>query len=166
MALISRSTDFLGVNFYNPDYVSADPDAPQPDGERTAMGWLVEPQGLADLLERLHRDYAPGALYITENGSAWNDEAPIDGRVRDPRRISYLQGHLGACLDAIDAGVPLQGYFAWSLMDNFEWAWGYSKRFGMVYVDYDTQVRIPKSSAKWYSEVIRRNGLRHGGSEG
>jgi beta-glucosidase len=159
MALISRPTDFLGVNYYNPDYVSKDPAARQPDGERTAMGWLVEPAGLRDLLERLHRDYAPGALYVTENGSAWNDPAPVDGRVRDPRRIAYFQGHLGACLDAIGAGVPLEGYFAWSLMDNFEWAEGYSKRFGIVHVDYATQRRTPKDSALWFGNVARENAI-------
>ena len=159
MALISRPTDFLGVNYYNPDYVSADPEAPQPEGERTAMGWLVEPKGLADLLERLHRDYAPGALYVTENGSAWDDEAPIDGRLRDPKRIAYFQGHLGACLDAIDAGVPLKGYFAWSLLDNFEWAEGYSKRFGIVHVDYATQRRTPKDSGRWFAQVAETNSI-------
>jgi beta-glucosidase len=164
MALISRPTDFLGVNYYNPDYVSADPDAPQPEGERTAMGWLVEPKGLSDLLERLHRDYDPGALYITENGSAWNDAAPVDGRVRDPKRIAYFQGHLAACLDAIDAGVPLKGYFAWSLLDNFEWAEGYSKRFGIVYVDYATLQRTPKDSARWLANVARDNAILDAGA--
>jgi beta-glucosidase len=159
MALISRPTDFLGVNYYNPDYVSKDSNAPQPDGERTAMGWLVEPKGLSDLLERLHRDYDPGALYVTENGSAWDDEAPIDDRVRDPKRIAYFQGHLGACLDAIDAGVPLKGYFAWSLLDNFEWAEGYTKRFGIVHVDYATQRRTPKDSALWFGNVARENAI-------
>jgi beta-glucosidase len=154
MALISRPTDFLGVNYYNPDYVSADPDAPRPEGERTAMGWLVEPKGLTDLLERLHRDYDPGALYITENGAAYDDPQPIDDRVRDPKRIAYFQGHLAACLDAIDAGVPLEGYFAWSLLDNFEWAEGYAKRFGIVHVDYETQERTPKQSALWFRDSI------------
>ncbi len=162
MALISRPTDFLGVNFYNPDYVSADPDAPQPDGERTAMGWLVEPRGLTDLLERLHRDYDPGALYITENGSAWADPAPIDDRVRDPKRITYFQGHLGACLDAIEAGVPLRGYFAWSLLDNFEWAEGFTKRFGIVHVDYATQKRTLKDSARWFGNVAGANAIVDG----
>jgi beta-glucosidase len=123
------------------------------------MGWLVEPRGLTDLLERLHRDYAPGDIYITENGAAYADEAPIDGRVRDPKRIAYYHDHLAACLDAIDAGVPLKGYFAWSLLDNFEWAEGYSKRFGIVHVDYATQQRTAKDSARWYGNVARANTL-------
>ena len=159
MALISRPTDFLGLNYYNPDYVSADPDAPQPEGERTAMGWLVEPQGLTDLLTRVKDDYAPAEIYITENGAAYDDRSPIDGRVHDPKRIAYYQKHLAACLDAIDAGVPLRGYFAWSLLDNFEWAEGYGKRFGIVHVDYATQQRTPKDSARWYATVARENAL-------
>jgi beta-glucosidase len=163
MELISRSTDFLGVNYYTPTYVKAGVENPfgdqtiAPDGERTAMGWLVEPSGLRDLLVRIKDDYAPGALYITENGAAFDDPSPVDGRVHDPRRIAYYQGHLSACLEAIDQGVPLVGYFAWSLLDNFEWAEGYAKRFGIVHVDYSTQTRTLKDSARWYSNVIKAN---------
>lgn len=163
MELISRSTDFLGVNYYTPTYVKAGVENPfgdqtiTPDGERTAMGWLVEPSGLRDLLVRIKDDYAPSALYITENGAAFDDPSPVDGRVHDPRRIAYYQGHLSACLEAIDQGVPLVGYFAWSLLDNFEWAEGYAKRFGIVHVDYSTQTRTLKDSARWYSNVIQAN---------
>lgn len=163
MELISRPTDFLGVNYYMPSYVKAGVENPfgdtaiAPEGERTATGWLVEPRGLKDLLVRLQEDYAPVEIYITENGAAFNDNAPVDGRVHDQRRIAYFQGHLSACLDAIGQGVPLKGYFAWSLMDNFEWAEGYAKRFGIVYVDYSSQQRTPKDSARWYSNVIREN---------
>jgi len=172
MALISRPTDFLGINYYNPTYVKADDDAPfgqgpaWPEGERTATGWLVEPRGLTDLLDRVHRDYSPREIYITENGAAYDDEPPLEGRLHDPRRIAYYHGHLDACLDAIGAGVPLKGYFAWSLMDNFEWAEGYSKRFGIVYVDYATQERTRKDSARWYANVIQDNALLDEGAIG
>ncbi len=163
LALISRDTDFLGVNYYMPIYVKAGVEEPfgdpsiAPDHERTAMGWLVEPRGLKDLLVRVHEDYGPQEMYITENGAAFDDDRPMDGPVHDPRRIAYYHGHLGACHDAIEEGVPLKGYFAWSLTDNFEWAEGYSKRFGIVHVDYSTQERTPKDSARWYSNVIREN---------
>lgn len=166
LALMSRDTDFLGINYYTPTYVKAgsesswtDPSV-APDYERTAMDWLVEPRGLRDLLVRIHQDYQAPAIYVTENGAAFDDERPMDGRVRDPRRVAYFYGHLGACHDAIQEGVPLKGYFAWSLMDNFEWAEGYSKRFGIVYVDYSTQERTPKDSARWYSRVIEENAIQ------
>jgi beta-glucosidase len=165
MALISRPTDFLGLNYYNPNYVKAGDDSPHgtgpawPEGERTAMGWIVEPRGLTDLLVRVHQDYGPAEIHVTENGAAYDDHAPVDGRVRDPKRIAYYHQHLAACLAAIDAGVPLKGYFAWSLLDNFEWAEGYAKRFGIVHVDYATQKRTPKDSARWYSQVVQANAL-------
>jgi beta-glucosidase len=105
---------------------------------------------------RVHRDYAPKEIYITENGSAW-DDLVINDKVDDPRRVSYLERHLDAMLAAKSQGAPVNGYFAWSLMDNFEWAYGYSKRFGIVYVDYETQKRIPKSSAYYYRERIKNS---------
>ena len=105
------------------------------------------------------RDYPAVSLYVTENGASYDDVLGPDGRVDDPDRIRYLEDHLRACLDAIAAGVPLQGYFVWSLLDNFEWAWGYGKRFGLVYVDYRTQHRVIKRSGHRYREVISRNGL-------
>jgi beta-glucosidase len=105
---------------------------------------------------RVYRDYAPKEIYITENGSAWDDSV-INDKVDDPRRVSYLERHLDAMLAAKAQGAPVHGYFAWSLMDNFEWAFGYSKRFGIVYVDYETQKRIPKSSALYYRERIKNS---------
>ena len=122
------------------------------------MGWEIDAPGLMETLRRVHDEYTDLPLYVTENGAAFVD-AVADGAVDDVDRLAYFDAHLRACHEAIEAGVPLRGYFAWSLMDNFEWAWGYTKRFGMVHVDYDSQVRTPKSSARWYAEVIRRNGL-------
>jgi beta-glucosidase len=175
--VIQAPIDFLGVNYYAPHIVAVREDGifrrgddpmpwrpgatfVQPDHlPVTAMGWLVDPNGLYDLLIRVHDD-APGLpLYITENGAACYDYVDPDGAVEDPERIAYLHGHLDACRRAIADGVPLRGYFAWSLMDNFEWAHGYSKRFGLVFVDYGTQRRIPKRSAAWYAEVARTNSL-------
>jgi beta-glucosidase len=171
--IINAPIDVLGVNFYQPTYVSAKPGRPaspenpgtegiafrEPVGPVTDMDWQIEPAGLTRLLERLHADYGVPML-ITENGAAYPDGPnPETGRVHDTKRIEYLDGHLRACHDAISNGVDLRGYFVWSLMDNFEWAEGYAKRFGIVHVDYTTQARLPKDSARWYSEVIRRNGL-------
>jgi beta-glucosidase len=173
-ALIHQPIDVLGVNFYQPTYVSAKPGEPaspenpgsegiafrKPVGPVTDMDWQIEPAGLTRLLERLHRDYPGTPLLITENGAAYPDGPDATtGRVHDTSRIEYLDGHLRACHEAISRGVDLRGYFVWSLMDNFEWSEGYAKRFGIVHVDYTTQVRLPKDSARWYSDVIRRNGL-------
>ncbi len=170
---IAAPLDFLGVNYYAPAFVrAAPPDSSNPLGlqalaadelrargyELTDMGWPVVPEGLEHLLRRLHQEYRPRALSITENGAAFPDEL-ANGTVRDERRIAYLARHLQAAHRAIEAGVPLQGYFVWSLLDNFEWAHGYSKRFGIVYVDYETLARIPKASYFWYRDVIARNGL-------
>ncbi|WP_026370204.1 GH1 family beta-glucosidase [Kallotenue papyrolyticum] len=168
--MIAASLDFLGVNYYFPSYVRAVPPQQAPLGvatltpeelaargfELTAMGWPIVPDGLRDLLVHVHREYAPRAIYITENGAAFDDQV-VDGAVQDQRRIAYLREHLLAASAAIQEGVPLRGYFVWSLMDNFEWAYGYSKRFGIVYVDYATQQRIPKASAEWYRRVIAEN---------
>ncbi|MGN6484491.1 MAG: family 1 glycosylhydrolase, partial [Thermomicrobiales bacterium] len=163
--IITRPTDFLGINTYQPTYVRFDPTGMMGqvgmvhvDGEYTAMDWIVKPEGFFDLLKRVHDDYAPERIVVTENGSAWDDPAPIAGRVADPRRIAYLHGHLLAARDAIEAGVPLDGYFAWSLLDNFEWAEGYSKRFGITYVDFATQERTIKDSGRFFAETIRANG--------
>ena len=116
---------------------------------------LRGPDGLRVLLERLHRDYAPPAIVITENGASYDTGPSDDGAIHDTLRLDYLRTHLGACRDALDHGVPLTGYFAWSLMDNFEWAYGYDQRFGIVWVDYETLQRTPKDSALWYAEVAR-----------
>jgi beta-glucosidase len=164
----------LGVNFYQPTYVSAKPGEPSspenpgtegiafraPVGPVTDMNWQIEPAGLTRLLERIHRDYPGLPMLITENGAAYPDGPSAEtGEVHDTNRIDYLDGHLRACHDAISRGVDLRGYFVWSLMDNFEWSEGYAKRFGIVHVDYTTQSRLPKDSARWYSAVIGRNGL-------
>jgi beta-glucosidase len=172
-AIINAPIDVLGVNFYQPSYVSAKPGHPgrdenpgtegiafrEPVGPVTDMNWQIEPAGLTRLLERLHNDYGVPML-ITENGAAYPDGPSTEtGDVHDQDRIDYLDGHLRACHHAISRGVDLRGYFVWSLMDNFEWAEGYAKRFGIVHVDYRTQSRLPKDSARWYSKVIERNGL-------
>ena len=167
MATIAVPLDFLGVNYYSRNIVRSDQvpeseNAPRevfPNDEHTEMGWEVHPPGLYDVLGRLHFDYQFPALYITENGAAYPDQVGPDGKVHDPQRLSYLRRHLTEAARAIALGVPLRGYFAWSLLDNFEWAHGYTKRFGLIYVDYATQRRAPKTSARWYSQVIAANAL-------
>jgi len=160
METIATPMDFLGVNYYSRIVVRRGPDGRPvgvqvaPEDELTDMGWEVHPQGLEDLLARLHQDYAPRAIYITENGAAYGDGPDGAGRIADARRIAYLHDHLLAARRAIDAGVPLRGYFVWSLLDNFEWAHGYTKRFGLFWVDFETQRRIPKDSAYWYRDVV------------
>jgi beta-glucosidase len=172
---IATPADFMGVNYYTRSVVAAPvPGAGTHDGTWpgsedvtflkrglpvTQMDWEIDAAGLTALLNRITRDYGAIPLYITENGAAYPDEVGADGTVADPARIDYYDQHLRACLDSIGAGVPLRGYFAWSLMDNFEWAWGYEKRFGLVHVDYETQVRTPKNSALWYGNVIRDNAV-------
>ncbi|MFE3450947.1 GH1 family beta-glucosidase [Nonomuraea sp. NPDC059194] len=128
------------------------------DGGRpvTAMGWEIDDSGLKEVLARVAADHPRLPLVVSENGAAF-DDVLSGGRVRDTDRIAYLESHLRACRAAIDEGVPLEGYFAWSLLDNFEWAWGYGKRFGLLHVDYATQRRTPKDSALWYAETIRHN---------
>jgi len=172
LAAIAAPIDLLGVNYYQPALVAAQVGAPAnpvypgsegvihpaPDTPVTAMDWPVDPSGLGDLLVRLSVDYPGTPLIVTENGASYVDTV-VDGRVSDPARIGYIEGHLRAVHDAISRGADTRGYLAWSLMDNFEWAYGYDKRFGLVYVDYATQRRVPKDSALWYRDVIRRNGL-------
>jgi len=127
--------------------------------DRTAMDWEIEPSGLTDLLVGIARDYPVPPVYVTENGAAFCDYVDPDGRVQDPARVEYLDGHLRAVAQAIGEGVEVRGYFCWSLLDNFEWAYGFAKRFGLVWVDYATGARIPKSSFSWYRDVIAANGL-------
>ncbi|MDQ1658969.1 MAG: beta-glucosidase [Cryptosporangiaceae bacterium] len=172
LEIISTPIDSLGINYYNPCFVAegdgaeGDPTYPgsghvrflAPTGPTTAMNWPIEPAGLSELLVRVSREYPDIPLYITENGAAFDDHL-VDGQISDEERQAYLDGHLRAAHEAISAGVDLRGYLVWSLLDNFEWAFGYGKRFGIVYVDYPTQRRVPKSSALWYRDVIRRNGL-------
>jgi beta-glucosidase len=131
-----------------------------PDAAQTAMGWPVQPDGLTELLVRLHTDYPLPPVYITENGAAFYDYVDPEGGVDDEERVAYLHDHLCALHDAMTAGVDVRGYFCWSLLDNFEWAEGYSKRFGLYYVDYLTQRRIPKASARWYAGAAERNSVQ------
>ena len=150
--LIRTELDFMGINYYTRRFVSADR-SPLTASSYTDMGWEVFPQGLYDLLTRLQRDYPLPPVMITENGAAYADTQDSAGEIHDSERVAYFDKHLRAVLDAIKAGVNVRGYFAWSLMDNFEWAHGYSKRFGLVYVDYATQERTFKDSAKWYQAL-------------
>ncbi|WP_129338468.1 GH1 family beta-glucosidase [Cellulomonas endophytica] len=176
----------LGVNYYSTGRVRAGTPAvgdggPGPDGHRssahspwvgadrvewlpqpgphTAMGWNIEPKGLVDLLLELRDRYPALPLVVTENGAAFEDVPDADGRVHDVERIAYLHDHVDAVGEAIEAGADVRGYFVWSLMDNFEWAYGYSRRFGIVRVDYATGERTPKDSAAWYAELVRTNAV-------
>ncbi len=152
--------DFLGINNYTRAVIADDPTSPirlkqiKPEGEYTAMEWEVAPNSLFQLLMRIHSEYAPRAIFITENGSAWADTVTESGEVHDERRVAYLTAYLEACRHALADGVPLKGYFAWSLLDNFEWAFGYSKRFGLIHVDYTTQKRTIKDSGKTFAAII------------
>ncbi|WP_299527734.1 GH1 family beta-glucosidase [uncultured Streptomyces sp.] len=185
LAEIAAPIDVLGINYYTPTLVSAAVEgagdtghdghgnsahSPWPGAENvvfhlaegkpvTAMNWSVDPNGLYNLLMDTAREHPGLPLMVTENGAAFDDYVSPEGRVEDPERIAYLHGHLDAVRRAVADGADVRGYFLWSLMDNFEWAYGYGKRFGAVYVDYATQTRIPKASAHWYADVIRRHGL-------
>ncbi|MCW2900242.1 MAG: beta-glucosidase [Streptosporangiaceae bacterium] len=160
---IAEPLDWLGVNYYFRQVVTDAPAAPPPYTRQvdppgalhTAMDWEVRPDGLERMLVRVAEDYAPGRMVVTENGAAFADTVTPDGAVHDTERIAYLETHLEACARAVARGVPLDGYFAWSLMDNFEWAYGYDKRFGLVHVDYATQTRTMKDSGHRYAEIIR-----------
>ena len=183
LEVISAPIDFLGVNHYHDDCVSGYPSNAPDEREfkptdrptraslvgseyisfplrglpRTAMGWEVNPAGLHTLLVRLGREYENlPPLYVTENGAAYEDVVTDDGAVHDSDRASYVEQHIGAVGDAIADGADVRGYFAWSLLDNFEWAWGYGKRFGVVHVDYDSQERIIKDSGLQYARIIAK----------
>jgi len=182
LEVISAPLDVLGVNYYSPTRVRHwtrerpkehadghgegkaspwiacdDVEFPFQHDRKTDMGWSIDPRGMTELLLRVARE-APGReIMVTENGAAFPDVVNEDGRVVDTDRIDYLRSHLAAVHEAIEAGAPVTGYYLWSLLDNFEWAWGYAKRFGIVHVDYDTQARTPKDSALFYADVIRRN---------
>ncbi len=155
MEIIRQPLDFLGINYYTRNVSGTG--APQQNThagrEVTDMGWEVFPAGLTELLARIHADYPLPPVYIMENGAAYKDQL-IDGRVADADRIRYLRSHMAAVADALALGVDVRGYFVWSLLDNFEWAEGYLKRFGIVYVDYETQQRTPKDSALWYRDFL------------
>ncbi|MDN3358787.1 GH1 family beta-glucosidase [Actinomadura sp. DC4] len=160
---IAAPLDWLGLNYYFPTVIADDPTGPtpfytevqRPGVRRTAMDWEIRDDGLEGLLMRMTEDYGAQRIYVTENGSAWPDVVGPDGQVDDPERVRYLEEHLAACARAARRGAPLAGYFAWSLLDNFEWAYGYDKRFGLVYVDYETQQRIIKGSGRRYGDLIR-----------
>ena len=163
---IRQPIDFLGINYYAPGWMQNDPSVMverakrvrQPQLTYTETEWPVFPQGLTDMLLLVKERYGSMPVYITENGSAFPDPpAAQNGRVDDPLRIAYLKDHLAAAHEAIRRGVDLRGYFAWSLLDNFEWQAGYSKRFGLVHVNYATQQRSIKASGRYYADVIRRN---------
>ena len=158
MALISQQLDFLGVNFYSRNLITANGNIdPVPGSEYTAMGWEVHAPALRRLLNRINKDYKLPPIYITENGAAFKDEVSADGKVHDPRRLAYLKNHFIQTRLAMQDGVDVRGYFVWSLLDNFEWRHGYTKRFGIIRVDYETQQRTIKDSGEWYADVIRKN---------
>jgi len=177
MELAQTKNDWLGINYYFDTRVGASDSAKTvefdnsaflgltidstPRGDLTDMGWPITPEGLTNMLVRWKNEFGNRVpqIFITENGCAYPDGPDATGKINDQRRISYLDKHLNALLDAIDQGVNLGGYFQWSLLDNFEWSLGYQKRFGIVFVDYATQQRTPKESAHWYSRVISQNGL-------
>jgi beta-glucosidase len=166
MDVIATPTDFLGLNYYSrhvyrvntpdndPQLIFAKPKTPE---NWTEMGWEIHPDGLTGILGRAYFNYQPRKVYITENGASYSTPPDEKGNVPDEHRVNYLRTHFAAAHRAIQAGVPLAGYFVWSLLDNFEWSHGYSQRFGIVWVDYETQKRILKDSAKWYKGVIKKN---------
>ncbi|MFB8103575.1 GH1 family beta-glucosidase [Streptomyces sp. CS065A] len=168
---IAAPLDWLGLNYYFRQIVTADPSGQAPgftqvpvaDGRHTYMDWEVYADGLEQLLLRLTEEYGVERIYVTENGSAYQDTVAADGSVHDPERVRYLEEHLAACARAVAKGAPLAGYFAWSLLDNFEWAYGYDKRFGLVHVDYATQRRTVKSSGRRYAALIREHAGRRAG---
>jgi beta-glucosidase len=168
LTTMATPLDWLGLNYYFPATVAADPSAPSPHVRqihrpgvlRTAMNWEIDATGIETLLLRLTHEYGARKLYVTENGSAYPDAVRPDGTVDDPERQDYLVAHLAACASAARKGAPLAGYFAWSLLDNFEWAYGYDKRFGLIHVDYRTQARTIKGSGHRYAEIIRAHTAR------
>ncbi|HHV29268.1 GH1 family beta-glucosidase [Acetivibrio mesophilus] len=168
LKLISQPMDFLAFNNYSSSFIKYDPtsesgytgaDSIVENFEKTDMGWIVYPEGLYDLLMLLDRDYGKPNLIISENGAAFKDEISSNGRIEDIKRTQYLKDYLTQAHRAIQDGVNLKGYYLWSFMDNFEWAYGYNKKFGIVHVDLETQERKIKDSGYWYKEVIKNNGF-------
>ena len=185
LQLIALPLDFLGVNYYFPStlvsqtrarearlagyFVAPGEQFPDlrlrsldtPGRDKTAMDWEIEASGLTALLVRIRDEYTTLPIYITENGAAFDDYVDPNGHVLDHNRVAYLQEHISAVHDAIDAGVNVQGYFVWSLLDNFEWAFGYSRRLGIVWVDFPTGNRLTKASLEWYRDTIRSNSVEY-----
>jgi beta-glucosidase len=183
LEIISQPLDFLGVNYYFPGTIMDAKRASEarvagygvplgeqfpdlrvlsletPGTDTTSMGWEVDASGLTELLVRIKGEYTDLPIYITENGAAFDDYVDPNGHVLDNDRISYLCEHVSAVRDAIDANVNVQGYFVWSLLDNFEWSFGYSRRFGIVWVDFPTGTRLPKASFHWYAKLVRMNAI-------
>ncbi len=163
--LIATPMDFCGVNYYTSVRIAAgaeerdDPEGPvgiDPPDDFTEMGWLADPDALEQFLLRIHQEWSPKSIVVTENGASYSDGPSLDGMVHDLRRIEYLEKHIGAVQKAREQGVPVDGYFVWSFLDNLEWRAGYSQRFGLVWVDHPTQRRILKDSAYWYRDLIER----------
>jgi beta-glucosidase len=166
MNLIKQPLDFLGANYYTRWLTTHDPSdhvtqarTVQKKTPVTEMGWEIYPDGLYEMLMRLRKDYGNPLLYVTENGAAFEDNATRDGKIRDDDRILFLRDHIAAAYRALKNGVRLKGYFVWTVMDNFEWAEGYSKRFGLVHTDFQTLKRTPKKSFYWYKQVTENNDL-------
>ena len=184
LGLIHQPIEMVGVNYYSPTFVRqwdgtspreeadghgdaagtpwvacTDVEFPEQPGPKTAMNWGIDPRGMTELLLRVHEERPDLELAVTENGAAYDDVVDENGEIHDHDRVDYLRRHIGAVLDAIEAGVPVTGYMVWSLLDNFEWSYGYSKRFGIVRVDFDSQQRTPKLSARFYTDVLTRNAL-------
>jgi beta-glucosidase len=165
LEVISAPLDYFGINYYERHLVESDPADPVrgwrrvPDPNPTTVGIGVHPEGLREILQRVAREYTTLPLIVTETGISLHDYVDPSGEIHDAERIAFYDGHMRAAHEAIQSGVDLVGFFPWSLMDNFEWAWGYAYRFGMYYVDYLTQARVPKDSARWFAEVTRRNGI-------
>jgi beta-glucosidase len=165
LATIAQPLDYLGINYYFREVNVDNPTGPPPfvkaikvpGALETHMGWEVHAKGLENILVRVAEDYQPAEIYVTENGSAWPDVVEADGSVNDVNRVNYLVDHVAAVEAATRRGAPVKGYFAWSLLDNFEWAYGYDKRFGLVRVDYTTQERTIKASGRAYSDLIAKH---------
>jgi beta-glucosidase len=171
MARIARRVDWFGLNHYSPNYIKSDTTnpmgfmfaGPPPDTPRTAIGWPIVPTAFRDTLVDIHRRFKL-PIYVLENGTANHDRIDETGQVLDQPRIDYLHAYTMAMREAVAAGADIRGYFVWSLLDNFEWGSGYAERFGIVYVDYPTLRRIPKSSARWYADLISAHKQASGGA--
>jgi beta-glucosidase len=158
LALISQELDFVGINYYSRNVISAAGKIERIEGsEYTEMGWEVCAPAMRRMLVKVNNEYKLPPIYITENGVAFKDEISTDGKIHDPRRIDYLKQHFIQTHLAMQDGVDIRGYMVWSLMDNFEWAHGFSKPFGLVHTDFETQKRTIKDSGEWYADVIRKN---------